>query len=73
MATDLPSTFNDNDCMKIVGFDMSQLAARRAFAKAGIKPEDVQVVELHDCFSCNELITYEGKISKKVAKIQFIL
>lgn len=61
MATDLPSTFNNEaDCMKVVGFDMSQLAARRAFQKAGITPQDVQVVELHDCFACNELITYEA-------------
>lgn len=60
MATDLPSSFTNPDCMKIVGFDMSQLAARKAFQKAGITPQDVQVVELHDCFSCNELITYEA-------------
>lgn len=66
MATDLTSTFNSNDCMKIVGYDMSQLAAKRAFAKSGIKPEDVQVVELHDCFSCNELITYEGQYFKSL-------
>ncbi|RMZ93669.1 non-specific lipid-transfer -like, partial [Brachionus plicatilis] len=60
MATDLPSSFTNPDCMKIVGFDMSQLAARKAFQKAAISPKDVQVVELHDCFSCNELITYEA-------------
>lgn len=61
MATDLPTSFNNEaDCMKVVGFDMSQLAARRAFQKAGITPQDVQVVELHDCFACNELITYEA-------------
>ena len=62
MATDLPSAFieNQSDCMKLVGFEMSQLAARKAFQKAGIKPQDVQVVELHDCFSANELITYEA-------------
>ncbi len=61
MATDLPSTFSsDADSTKIVGFDMSQLAARKAFKKANITPKDVQVVELHDCFSCNELITYEA-------------
>lgn len=50
----------------MVGYDMSQLAAKRAFAKSGIKPEDVQVVELHDCFSCNELITYEGQYFKSL-------
>lgn len=60
MATDLPSTFKGNNCMEIIGYDMTQLAAERAFQKSGIKPEDVQVVELHDCFSCNELITYEA-------------
>ncbi len=25
-----------------------------------IGPDDVQVIELHDCFSANELITYEA-------------
>ena len=61
MATDLPTTFNkEADCMKVVGFDMTQLAAKNAFQKAGITPQDVQVVELHDCFACNELITYEA-------------
>ncbi|CAF5049699.1 unnamed protein product, partial [Rotaria sp. Silwood1] len=43
-----------------VGYDMSKRAAEKAYAKAGIKPNDVQVVELHDCFSANELITYEA-------------
>ena len=61
MATDLPTSFKSNaDCMRLVGFDMSALAAQKAFSKAGIKPTDVQVVELHDCFSPNELITYEA-------------
>ena len=60
MATDLKSTFNEADCMKLVGFDMTRTAAEKAFSKAGIKPTDVQVVELHDCFSANELITYEA-------------
>ncbi|CAF0866132.1 unnamed protein product [Rotaria sordida] len=60
MATDLPSTFDSNDCMRIVGYDMAKRAAQKAYAKAGIKPSDVQVVELHDCFSVNELITYEA-------------
>ena len=52
MATDLPAAFieSQTDCTRIVGFDMSQLAARKAFQKAGIRPQDVQVVELHDCF-----------------------
>ena len=39
---------------------MTQLAARRVFAAAGLQPGNVDVVELHDCFSANELITYEA-------------
>lgn len=39
---------------------MTKTAAQRLYAKTGIKPTDVQVVELHDCFSANELVTYEA-------------
>jgi acetyl-CoA acetyltransferase len=60
MATDLPSTFDAQSCIKMVGFDMSQAAARKAYEQAGIGPENAQVIELHDCFSANELITYEA-------------
>lgn len=60
MATDLPSTFEEKSCIKMVGFDMTKNAAQKAFSKAGLTPNDVQVVELHDCFSANELITYEA-------------
>ncbi|UJR13039.1 hypothetical protein I4U23_000065 [Adineta vaga] len=60
MATDLPSTFNSMDCMRVVGFDMSKRAAQLAFAKASVAPSDIHVIELHDCFSANELITYEA-------------
>jgi acetyl-CoA acyltransferase len=61
MVTDLPSTFDqDADCIKIVGYDMSRQAARQAYEEAQLGPDDVQVIELHDCFSANELITYEA-------------
>jgi acetyl-CoA acetyltransferase len=61
MVTDLGSTFDENaDCIKIVGYDMSKKAAEQAYAEADVRPEDVQVCELHDCFSANELITYEA-------------
>jgi len=60
MATDLPSTFDEKSDIKLVGFDMSQAAARKAYQQAGVGPENAQVVELHDCFSANELITYEA-------------
>jgi acetyl-CoA acetyltransferase len=61
MVTDLTSTFDeDADCIKIVGYDMSKKAADLAYEEAQVGPEDLQVVELHDCFSANELITYEA-------------
>jgi acetyl-CoA acetyltransferase len=60
MATDMSSTFDDNSCIKIVGYDMSKAAAERALEEAETGVEEVDVVELHDCFSANELITYEA-------------
>ena len=61
MVTDLSSTFDENaDCIRIVGYDMSREAARQAYEEAQVGPQDVQVIELHDCFSANELITYEA-------------
>jgi acetyl-CoA acetyltransferase len=60
MKTDLPSTFEDDSCIKLVGFDLSREAARQVYEESGYGPEDVDVIELHDCFSTNELITYEA-------------
>lgn len=60
MATDVPSTFSENSSIKMIGFDMTKNAANKLFQKSGIRPSDVNVVELHDCFSTNELITYEA-------------
>ncbi|MBE1285705.1 MAG: lipid-transfer protein [Rhodobacteraceae bacterium] len=60
MTTDTPSTFESHDMMRVVGYDMTAEAARQVFDQAGIGAEDVDVVELHDCFAHNEMITYEG-------------
>jgi acetyl-CoA acyltransferase len=60
MVTDMSSTFDERSSIKIVGYDMSKEAARSAYEQAEVGPEDVDVVELHDCFSANELITYEA-------------
>ncbi|HYP72330.1 MAG TPA: lipid-transfer protein [Variovorax sp.] len=60
MTTDTPSTYEARDMIRVVGFDMTRLAAEQAYAQAGIGPKDVDVIELHDCFAQNELITYEG-------------
>ena len=60
MVTDLPSSFEDRSCIKIVGYDMTLKAAQKVFEQSGRGPENVDVVELHDCFSANEMITYEA-------------
>ncbi|XP_047992452.1 sterol carrier protein 2 [Leguminivora glycinivorella] len=60
MATDTEAVFTENSLMKIAGYDMTGLAAKRLYEKTGISPKQVDVVELHDCFAANELITYEG-------------
>lgn len=59
MSTDLPSSF-EKSMIKMVGFDMTRNAADKVYAEAGIGPEGVDVVELHDCFTPNEILTYEA-------------
>ncbi|WP_410211400.1 lipid-transfer protein [Aquirhabdus sp.] len=60
MTTDTVSTFEARDMMQLVGFDMTAAAAKRVYETAGVGPTDISVLELHDCFAHNELITYEG-------------
>jgi sterol carrier protein 2 len=60
LTTDFKSTFSEKSSMKLVGYDMTKEAARRVYEQSGFGPENVDVVELHDCFSANELITYEA-------------
>lgn len=60
MVSDTADMFDETSCIKLVGYDMSRNAARSAYDQAQLAPEDIQVIELHDCFSANELITYEA-------------
>ena len=60
MTTDTPVTFEAHDMREVVGFSMAQSAARQTYEAAGVGPQDVDVVELHDCFAHNELISYEA-------------
>jgi sterol carrier protein 2 len=59
LASDGPSLFS-RSAIDLMGRDMTQRAARAALAEAGIGPADVQVVELHDCFSANEMVTIDA-------------
>jgi acetyl-CoA acetyltransferase len=60
MTTDRPSTFESRDMRELVGCGMTRSAATQVYDEAGIEPADVDVVELHDCFAHNELLTYEA-------------
>lgn len=60
MATDPPTSLQSGSMIQVVGHDMTKLATDRLFAKSKYCREDVDVIELHDCFSANELITYEA-------------
>jgi acetyl-CoA acyltransferase len=59
MTTDTPASFT-GDLMQLVGADMTRAAARQVYEAAGVDPRDIPVVELHDCFTTNELISYEA-------------
>lgn len=58
LTTDVPKMFDSN--IQLVGYSMTKNAAEKVYEKSGVKPEEIGVVELHDCFSANELVTYQG-------------
>ncbi len=60
MTTDFASSFDEKSMIKMVGYDMTRAAAESVYEQAGIGPQDINVVEFHDCFTANELLTYEG-------------
>ena len=60
MTTDSPATFEQRDMREVVGYSMARAAADQVYRSAGVGPDDLDVVELHDCFAQNELITYEA-------------
>ncbi len=60
MTTDYPSSFNEHSMIKMIGYDMAKAAAKKVYDQAGLGPKDIDVIELHDCFTANELLTYEA-------------
>ncbi len=60
MTTDYASSFDEHSMIKMVGFDMAKAAAKKVYDQAGLGPNDAQVIELHDCFTTNEVLTYEA-------------
>lgn len=60
MTTDPIASIQGHSMMRVVGFEMARNAAAQAYEQAGIGPQEVDVCELHDCFTTNELLTYEA-------------
>jgi acetyl-CoA acetyltransferase len=60
MTTDRADSFDSGDMRRLIGFDMTRAAAQRVYEQAGVGPEDIDVIELHDCFTANELLSYEA-------------
>jgi acetyl-CoA acetyltransferase len=60
MTSDTAEVFAEQDMLKIVGYDLSQRAAQQVYEASGVAPTDIPVVELHDCFTTNEVLSYEA-------------
>ncbi|WP_034269370.1 thiolase C-terminal domain-containing protein [Haloechinothrix halophila] len=60
LVTDTASSFESGSMIDVVGAPMTRRAAADVFDQAGIGIDDVDVIELHDCFSINEIISYEA-------------
>ena len=60
MTTDYDSTFDSGNALKLLGSDMTAKAAQKVYAESGVGPDEIGVVELHDCFTCNEIASYEA-------------
>ncbi|KAG9310310.1 thiolase-like protein [Chiua virens] len=62
LETDQPAAFESESAMEVVGYSMTKRCADKVFSQAGFASgkgrDEVGVVELHDCFASNELITY---------------
>lgn len=60
LCTDSEASFHSGSMLNVVGASVTRKAAGLAYAEAGIDAADIDVVELHDCFSPNEAISYEA-------------
>lgn len=60
LATDSVTLYEPPSAIELIGSDMTRRAARLAYQQASLTPQDVQIVELHDCFTTNEMCALEG-------------
>lgn len=60
MTTDRADVFEHPSLIGAVGAGMTRAAAEQVYTRAGIDPQEIDVIELHDCFAQNEVLTYEA-------------
>ncbi|MBL4800490.1 MAG: lipid-transfer protein [Emcibacter sp.] len=60
LTTDFQKTWDEKSMISLVGYDMAKAGADQVYEASGVSPDDVDVVELHDCFTPNEFLTYES-------------
>jgi acetyl-CoA acetyltransferase len=60
LVTDAADSFDSESAIDVVGTPMTRRAVRATLSDARVRIADVDVIELHDCFSINELLTYEA-------------
>lgn len=64
----------EGDVMDVLFRGVSREAANMAYESAGVGPDDIDVIELHDCFTSNEIITYTALgLCDMVDAEQFVL
>lgn len=56
--SDRQEYFDSDNPLDVIFRGVSKETARLAYESAGLGPEDIDVVELHDCFTSNEIVTY---------------
>lgn len=72
MTSDKSNSF-DGDLPRLVGYDMTRRAADQVYREAGISPREIRVAEIHDCFTTNELLSYEAlRLTPEGSAEQFI-
>jgi acetyl-CoA acetyltransferase len=60
LESDDQDLFDRRSAISLVGSDVTRRIAERVYEEAGVDPADIDVAELHDCFTINEVLTYEG-------------
>ena len=60
MKSDNKSTFENNSFISLIGYEMSKESSDELYENCSIGPEDIDLAEVHDCFTINEIISYEA-------------